>query len=320
MVPAAFSTGNFGHLNTSAVDSSSSSSASSQRNYVPQFTFEGLLDFSFPSGDSTENLALSNGFHQPTETDKLDFTPVEPANTSNSCQQSSTAEQPVQTSLLARSNDGHTEREGCVLDLSQANAELYQHLVAVKKAKHVPQIWPIDQTLLVSHRLLRTLSTLPDNIPFQNDGGTILLIFSCYTRLLEIHTALFENLGTLSHILVDNNLTEPTQTALPSLRIGAFELDAQSDTYLSFLMSLAESLLIQARSAVLRISGGIQNRESMTVSINTRMVTAETEEVLDGSPKDSWQLDGLWRSLAASEQTYRELKEKASKAWLRHGE
>lgn len=262
---------------------------------------------------------IGNGSHQPTDTDKLVFTTIEQASTTSSCQQSSSREHRVQTSLLARSNDRHTEQEGCVLDLSQANAELYQHLVAVKKAKYVPQTWPIDQTLLVSHRLLRTLSTLPDNMPFQNDGGTILLIFSCYTRLLEIHTALFENLGTLSPILVDN-LTEPTQATLPSLRIGAFELDAQSDTYLSFLISLAESLLIQARSAVLRISGGIQNSDSMTVSINTRMVTGETEDTLNGAPGDSWQLDGLWRSLASSEQTYRELRDKASKAWLHHGE
>ncbi|KAI0808736.1 hypothetical protein GGR55DRAFT_679955 [Xylaria sp. FL0064] len=201
-----------------ADSSSSSSSTSSQANCAPQFTFQGLMDFSFSPVDSTEDLGLSN---ESAYVGKLDFSTVEQANTTKSSQQLASQERCVQASLLTRSNDSHTEPEGCVLNLPQANAERYQHLAAVKKVKYMHQVW---QTLLVSHRLLRTLGTLPDNMPFQ-DEAVLYYLFSHVTLVSSKFTPLFENLGTLDRTLVDNP-TEWTQAALPSLRIGAFALDA----------------------------------------------------------------------------------------------
>ncbi|KAI2643453.1 hypothetical protein GGS21DRAFT_496423 [Xylaria nigripes] len=219
--------------------------------------------------------------------------------------------QPMETT---EDQDEHLQEAASFHCLSQANLELFQHLAVVRRARDscMAQAWPIDKTFSVSYRLLQALENLPLNIQSQHDSSTVLLIFSCYTRIVEIHGALYEHLGSLGPNPPDQSGSS-TRVALPSLSMGGFEISGQSSFYIPSLSSLADSLLTRIRTVVLKIGSRMKSPEGSPIALGVPSTTDDSEDATSDGSNPQWSIDDIWRTLAEDERLCLQRKREALK-------
>lgn len=225
---------------------------------------------------------------------------------------------PVQTSASQPANargrpSATNQRDLWIRKLSYINIELYQHYVAASPSANVSlpatdslsrldyfssasfsattataaDHWNIDQTFVVTLQFLEALedmaaaSTSPHVNHHTNrlDNSTVLLVFSCYLRLLEIYAALFRDLAaspssssssspsSSSHRAPSPppaprspSRSSPTSSspnlALPRLCLGNFVIGPESPLHGSMVVHLAELLLARTHDAVGCVGGG----------------------------------------------------------------
>lgn len=103
------------------------------------------------------------------------------------------------------------------------------------------QLCPLDETLRLALLLLRSVHQFTNEMPglnahdVQEDQANVLLLLSCYTRLVGI---LCES---LAHLQAKIPFACPS--SLPSVRIGTFSLDEDQSLWASTMVSVAENLV-----------------------------------------------------------------------------
>lgn len=116
-----------------------------------------------------------------------------------------------------------------------------------------PHQFCIGHTFDLMHRFLQLLEEASSITRSSLDRGSILLVLSCYHRLVEIYGSFFRspNLG--------RTVTSPELSAhikhSPFL-MGQFELSTSSPLYTSLVVSLADFMLLKCRDAVNSLNGG----------------------------------------------------------------
>lgn len=227
---------------------------------------------------------------------------------------------PVQISASQPANargrpSATNQRDLWIRKLSYINIELYQHYVAASPSANVSlpandslsrldyfssasfsattataaDHWNIDQTFVVTLQFLEALEDMAaaaSTSPHANhrtnrlDNSTVLLVFSCYLRLLEIYAALFRDLAaspssssssspssSSSHRAPSPppaprspSRSSPTSSspnlALPRLCLGNFVIGPESPLHGSMVVHLAELLLARTHDAVGCVGGG----------------------------------------------------------------
>jgi Fungal Zn(2)-Cys(6) binuclear cluster domain len=165
-----------------------------------------------------------------------------------------------------------------VRQLAELNIGLYDHAAALppkttnstnNASKKAPtkggKRFAIDQTFHLTQTLIDILSRLyphtsnditfspKDNLPqSQPDQGTILLILSCYNRVMDIYEVIFHHMqGCIRHSITPT-MTDGQTITLPPVRIGSF---APSDTsaiaiQMMLIIMLASRLFDQLQDVV----------------------------------------------------------------------
>jgi hypothetical protein len=115
----------------------------------------------------------------------------------------------------------------------------------------------IGHTFDLMHRFLQLLDEASSNTRAKLDRGSILLVHSCYHRLLEIYGSFFRspNLGQPSPPELSTHMKHS-----PFL-MGQFELYNNSPLYTPLVVSLADFMLLKCRDAVENINGLSKQKE-----------------------------------------------------------
>ena len=165
------------------------------------------------------------------------------------------------------------QNEAWIHSLSQINVELYLQYTALERCLggsvgsssggssrksssgalvEAAGQFCISQTFVLMHRLLQALNEVSSSARARLDSGSVLLVFSCYHRLLEIYAGFFRHPDVLG---------QPSPELSAHLRrspflMGHFELDTASPLYTPVVISLAEVMLSKCRDAVNNVNGG----------------------------------------------------------------
>jgi hypothetical protein len=108
------------------------------------------------------------------------------------------------------------------------------------------------------HRFLQLLDEVSsNNTRARLDRGSVLLVLSCYHRLLEIYGIFFQtpDLGHASAPELSRHMKHS-----PFL-MGQFELYTNSPLYTPLVVSLADFMLLKCRDAVNKINGLSDQKE-----------------------------------------------------------
>ncbi|KAI0973105.1 hypothetical protein F4678DRAFT_38658 [Xylaria arbuscula] len=127
----------------------------------------------------------------------------------------------------------------------------------------------LDRTFQLSYDFISAVDRLSAADSHQSEDASLLLVLSCYQRLIEIYGAI---LGNMQACLDRSAITAPEDyVRMPDVKVGSFSLPDSSALQITLILQLARHLLRRIGSMIVRL-----NQKSLGTMTSTDPLTSAT--------------------------------------------